>query len=198
MAFLLTDVGEYRALTCPAKFTFGRATENDFRPDSQSVSKRHAVLETSFIPGTEKIEVFIEDLKSTNGTFVGESPLDFEHVSGKRKIPFGTYIRFGFSQKYFRLVDRITDSSVEEVLILSSSGTSKTNIKYDSNKVVASPAQLYFVQESTTSGGGGAAGGIERNEGVEPHQQFKLTTSNNNNNNNNNNSHEDRSNHDQS
>lgn len=140
MAYLLTDAGEYRPLPCPATFSIGRANDNSFRPESQSVSKRHAILETSFLYGTEKIEVSIEDLKSTNGTFVGDSPLDFEPVVGKRKISFGTYIRFGFSQKYFRLVDRITEiNPVQdeiEVVAPSFPATRKSNGNFQSAEII--------------------------------------------------------------
>lgn len=120
MAFIFTDAGEYRQLPCPGRITIGRGNENSIRPESQSVSKQHAVITTERIPNTPKLDLWIEDLNSKNGTFVGESPLDMERVHDRRKLLFGDYIRFGHSTKLFRLIDRIPDNiegNIPEILI---------------------------------------------------------------------------------
>lgn len=122
MAYLLTDAKQYRQLPCPATVTIGRGTDCSIRPDSQSVSKNHALLHLARVPDTGRVEIWIEDLNSRNGTFVGESPLDFERVNGKRRLYYGEYIRFGHSQKFFRLLDQIpTDNEPEIVVVPASS-----------------------------------------------------------------------------
>src|SRR4051812_36047314 len=101
MVFLFTDGDEFRELHCPSNVTVGRGIGNDFRPESQSVSKLHATV--SVIPlGGGKIDAWLEDLNSRNGTYAGSSPLELERVNGRRKLYDGDYIRFGHSQKYFR------------------------------------------------------------------------------------------------
>lgn len=122
MAYLLTDAKQYRQLPCPATVTIGRGTDCSIRPDSQSVSKNHALLHLARVPDTGRVEIWIEDLNSRNGTFVGESPLDFERVNGKRRLYYGEYIRFGHSQKFFRLLDQIpTDNEPEIIAVPASS-----------------------------------------------------------------------------
>ncbi len=102
MVFLLTDSEEYRELNCPSTVYIGRANTNDFRPESQSVSKNHASITLVSIAGFNKIDAWLEDLDSRNGTYCGSSPLDMEKVIRKVKLYDGDYIRFGHSQRYFR------------------------------------------------------------------------------------------------
>lgn len=117
MAYLLTDTGEYRQLPCPGVITIGRGTESSIRPESQSVSKLHARISLDYIHPTNKMNISIEDMQSRNGTFVGESPLDLEKLIGSRKLHFGDYMRFGFSQKLFRLVDHIQEDADDEIIV---------------------------------------------------------------------------------
>ena len=107
MVFLKTDTGEYRELLVPSIVSVGRGTDNDVRPESKSVSKRHAQITVSLIPGTGKVEAWLEDLNSTYGTFAGETPLDIERVKGKIKLYFGFYIRFGHAPTYFQYMESI-------------------------------------------------------------------------------------------
>ena len=107
MVFLKTDTGEYRELLVPSVVSVGRGTDNDVRPESKSVSKRHAQITVSLIPGTGKVEAWLEDLNSTYGTFAGETPLDIERVKGKIKLYFGFYIRFGHAPTYFQYMESI-------------------------------------------------------------------------------------------
>lgn len=116
MAFVLTDAKEYRELPCPGQATIGRGIDNSIRPESQSVSKNHAIFSVNRISDTSKIEIWLEDLNSRNGTFVGESPLDFERVNGRRRLQFGDYIRFGHSQKFFRILDHIPYDNESEIV----------------------------------------------------------------------------------
>lgn len=118
MAFLLTDAREYRELPCPGTVTIGRGTENSIRPESQSVSKAHAIITINRIANTSKVEVYLEDLNSRNGTFVGETPLDCEKMTGRRRLQYGDYIRFGHSQKYFRLLDQLPHDEDVEIKVV--------------------------------------------------------------------------------
>lgn len=107
MVFLKTDTGEFRELLVPSIVSIGRGNSNDIRPQSQSVSKLHAQITLSFVPGTGKVEAWLEDLNSSYGTFAGESPLDIERVKGKIKLYFGFYIRFGHAPNYFQYMETI-------------------------------------------------------------------------------------------
>ena len=107
MVFLLTDSGEYRELPVPSVLTVGRDPSNSIRPESQSVSKKHAQLVLKNIPNTEKVEAWLEDLDSRNGTFAGSSLLDIEKINGKVRVHLGDYIRFGHAQKFFRFLESI-------------------------------------------------------------------------------------------
>lgn len=107
MVFLKTDTGEFRELLVPSIVSIGRGNNNDIRPQSQSVSKLHAQITLSFVPGTGKVEAWLEDLNSSYGTFAGESPLDIERVKGKIKLYFGFYIRFGHAPNYFQYMETI-------------------------------------------------------------------------------------------
>lgn len=129
MVFLLTDVGEYRKLPVDRPVSIGRDTTSDIRPDSKSVSKSHAIITVSQIPNTKKFEAYIEDLNSRNGTFVGNSPLDFEKVTGKTKILFGDYIRFGNSSKFFKYLESIpAHENIPPELILSPTKDEKLDL----------------------------------------------------------------------
>lgn len=83
--------------------TIGRDAGNDIRLDDELVSKEHAVIE--IISSEEKIEFFIQDLKSTNHTFVNDSPIDIH------KLKDGDLIRIGMSD--FRFISQEPDSMDE-------------------------------------------------------------------------------------
>ena len=55
---------EGRELVAPLPITFGRANDNTIALNSNKVSRRHAVLRS------QDGQVMLEDLQSTNGTFV--------------------------------------------------------------------------------------------------------------------------------
>ncbi|MDH5368515.1 MAG: FHA domain-containing protein [Gammaproteobacteria bacterium] len=83
--------------------TIGRDAGNDIRLDDELVSKEHAVIE--IISSEEKVEFFIQDLKSTNHTFVNDSPVDIH------KLKDGDLIRIGMSD--FRFISQEPDSMDE-------------------------------------------------------------------------------------
>ena len=69
--------------------TIGRDASNDISLDDELVSKEHAVLEV--ISTEDKVEFLLQDLKSTNHTFVNDTPIDLY------KLKDGDLIRIGMS-----------------------------------------------------------------------------------------------------
>ena len=83
--------------------TIGRDASNDITLDDELASKEHAVIE---IIKTEKgVEFLIQDLKSTNHTFVNDSPIELH------KLKDGDVIRIGISD--FRFISQDPDSMDE-------------------------------------------------------------------------------------
>ena len=110
MAFLKTDSGEFRQLPVPSILSIGRSNNNHIRPSSnqsKSVSGNHAQLILSYIPNSDKVEAYIEDLNSKFGTYVGYSPLEIEKLTGRTKLLYGFYIRLGHSPNYFQFFENI-------------------------------------------------------------------------------------------
>lgn len=77
--------------------TIGRDASNDIRLDDELVSKEHAVIE--IMNSGDKIEFIVQDLKSTNHTFVNDTPIDIH------KLKDGDLIRIGMSDFRFILQD---------------------------------------------------------------------------------------------
>ena len=97
----------YVELKCPGKLNVGRGPTNEYQPESQSVSKLHAILEL-IVGNGGRIDCFLEDLNSRNGTFIGPEPGDMEKLTpamGKRKIKYGDYIRFGNANSFHRFLE---------------------------------------------------------------------------------------------
>jgi len=80
--------------------TIGRDASNDISLDDGLASKEHAVLE--IISTENTIEFFIQDLNSTNHTFVNDEPVDLH------KLKDGDLIRVGMSD--FRFISQDPDS----------------------------------------------------------------------------------------
>ena len=80
--------------------TIGRDAGNDIRLDDELSSKEHAVIE--IISSEEEVEFYIQDLNSTNHTFVNDSPIDIH------KLKDGDLIRIGMSD--FRFISQDPDS----------------------------------------------------------------------------------------
>ena len=105
MVVLITDNDVYYELRTPGVTAIGRASSNDVIPESRSISKQHAVLTIEMTYG--RIEMWIEDLNSTNGTYLGPSPLEIHKISVKEEVIFGDYLRFGHSSQYFRVLESV-------------------------------------------------------------------------------------------
>ena len=83
--------------------TIGRGASNDISLDDELVSKEHAVLE--IISTEEGVTFLIQDLNSTNYTFVNDTPVDLH------KLKDGDLIRIGMSD--FRFISQDPDSMDE-------------------------------------------------------------------------------------
>ena len=77
--------------------TIGRDASNDICLDDELVSKDHAVIEV--ICSEESIDFLVQDLNSTNHTFVNDTPIDIH------KLKDGDMIRIGMSDFRFILQD---------------------------------------------------------------------------------------------
>lgn len=86
------------------RITIGRDAGNDISLDDELVSKEHAVLEV-IISGDEVVEYLIQDLGSTNHTFINDTPVDIH------KLKDGDMIRIGMSD--FRFVSQSLDEPNE-------------------------------------------------------------------------------------
>ena len=83
--------------------TIGRDAKNDISLDDELVSKEHAVLE--IISTEEGVTFLLQDLKSTNHTFVNDTPIDLH------KLKDGDTIRVGMSD--FRFISQDSGSMDE-------------------------------------------------------------------------------------
>ena len=83
--------------------TIGRDACNDISLDDELVSKEHAVLEV--ISTEDEISFLIQDLNSTNHTFVNDEPVDLH------KLKDGDLVRIGMSD--FRFISQDPDSMDE-------------------------------------------------------------------------------------
>lgn len=84
----------------------GRDTTNDISIDDDLVSKEHAILEVVMSTTEEgKIEYYLQDLKSTNHTFVNDELVTLH------KLQNGDIIRIGMNN--FKFVDEL-DGDLDE------------------------------------------------------------------------------------
>ena len=83
--------------------TIGRDTSNDITLDDELASKEHAVIE--IIKTENGVEFLIQDLNSTNHTFVNDAPIELH------KLKDGDLIRIGMSD--FRFISQDPESMAE-------------------------------------------------------------------------------------
>lgn len=111
--------------------TIGRGASNDIRLDDELVSKEHAALE--IISTEEGVTFLIQDLNSTNHTFVNDSPVELY------KLKDGDLIRIGMSD--FRFISQDPDSMDETAQLYKTwipgvfyTGKKKKKVKKKSSK----------------------------------------------------------------
>lgn len=83
----------------------GRDAVNDICLDDELVSKSHAVIEVIKDPAGDEINFYIQDLKSTNHTFVNDEPVDIH------KLKDGDIIRIGMTN--FRFIEDMNSEPAE-------------------------------------------------------------------------------------
>ena len=83
--------------------TIGRDTNNDITLDDELASKNHAVIE--IINSEKGVEYLVQDLNSTNHTFVNDSIIELH------KLKDGDLIRIGMSD--FRFISQDPESMDE-------------------------------------------------------------------------------------
>ncbi len=79
--------------------SIGRRSGNDIRIDDVAVSGQHARIEVvpnRYLDGA--LDIFIEDLNSTNGTRINGEP-----IKGRRRLNHGDVIQIGWNN--FKLLD---------------------------------------------------------------------------------------------
>ena len=83
----------------------GRDSKNEISIDDELVSKVHAVIEVVVGKDGNTINYYIQDLKSTNHTFVNDSPIDIH------KLRNGDIIRIGMNT--FKFIEQETEQPAE-------------------------------------------------------------------------------------
>ena len=101
MALLLQQTDDSAGIKLPItkqRITIGRHSDNDISLEDELVSKEHAVIEVMEAPDKRgRIEFVIQDLESTNRTYVNDQPISLH------KLRNGDMIRIGINQ--FKFVD---------------------------------------------------------------------------------------------
>lgn len=101
MALLLQQTDDSAGIKLPIdkqRITIGRHTDNDISLEDELVSKEHAVVEVMAAPDASgRIEFIIQDLESTNRTYVNDQAISLH------KLRHGDVIRIGINQ--FKFVD---------------------------------------------------------------------------------------------
>lgn len=111
--------------------TIGRDSSNDINLDDELVSKHHAVIE--IISNENGVEYLIQDLNSTNHTFINDSMIELY------KLKDGDLIRIGLSD--FRFISQDPESMDETAQLYKTwipgvfyTGKKKKKAKNEKNK----------------------------------------------------------------
>ena len=114
------------------KIKIGKATDNDFVIEDPQVSRYHALL-IEEAPGA----MLLEDLDSTNGTYVNDNQIIKKRVSVKDQVTFGTNYTLlvgdilkgcnDYSYEFARLKD-VYEAYVKEKIRIQSSNQFKTRL----------------------------------------------------------------------
>jgi len=99
LAQLVDDVVVSRFEIDKDSLTLGRAPSNDVQIDDESVSGKHAAVHAQDNPHFKGYqEFFLEDLNSTNGTFVND-----DKVRGRVRLHHNDVIRLAWNR--FKFID---------------------------------------------------------------------------------------------
>ncbi|MDZ7804045.1 FHA domain-containing protein [Thiohalophilus sp.] len=109
MALLVQKTDDSAGIKLPIdkqRITIGRNSSNDIRLEDELVSKKHAVIEVMESPAhSGRIEFLIQDLDSTNQTYVNDCPIVLH------KLRHGDVIRIGIN--LFKFVDESREDTKE-------------------------------------------------------------------------------------
>ncbi|MCL6415536.1 FHA domain-containing protein [Aestuariirhabdus sp. Z084] len=109
LAQLIDDVVVNRVEIDRPEITLGRHPDNDVEISEASVSSRHArLIREPNAAISSIIDIYIEDLDSTNGTFVNN-----QRVNGRCKLHNNDLIRIAWN--HFKFVDD-SESTLEQTV----------------------------------------------------------------------------------
>src|SRR5690625_7995863 len=96
---LIDDVVANTFDVSPGRIHLGRHPENEIRLDDAAVSARHAVIVAEANEHFSQFyEYYLEDLNSTNGTFVND-----RKINGRQRLHHNDVVRIAWNQ--FKFVD---------------------------------------------------------------------------------------------
>lgn len=114
------------------KIKIGKAGDNDFVINDPQVSRYHALLTQD-----ENHHLFLEDIGSTNGTFVNNFQIVKKHVTSGDKVTFGTNYTVSvhdilkrdndYSEEFARLKE-VYDDYIKEKIRIQSNNQFKTRL----------------------------------------------------------------------
>ncbi|MDR1097933.1 MAG: FHA domain-containing protein [Tannerella sp.] len=114
------------------KVKIGKASDNDFVINDPQVSRYHALLTQD-----ENRDLLLEDLGSTNGTFVNDCQIVKKRVTSEDRVTFGTVYTVSihdilkrdndYSEEFVRLKD-VYDGYIKEKIRIQSSNQFKTRL----------------------------------------------------------------------
>lgn len=118
LALMVDGVVVQRFAMSNAEITIGRLGDNDIQIDDAAVSGHHArVIAQPSRYLRAQTEYFIEDLQSTNGTYVNDVRVEYQQLSGDDELRFA-WNRFKFvdeEQPNFERTAMILEPHVEPI-----------------------------------------------------------------------------------
>ena len=115
LAQLLDDVVIHKFELVKSEMTLGRKAQSDIVIDDSAISSQHArLLKKTNEFFSQYQEVYVEDLGSTNGTFLNEQP-----VVGLQRVRNGDILRVAWN--HFKFIDEQEADMEKTVQMLRSS-----------------------------------------------------------------------------
>ncbi len=115
LAQLVDDVVVHKFELEGEQLTIGRHPQNDIVVDDGAVSAQHAII--TFVPNAhfpQFYEFYLEDLSSTNGTFIND-----KRLSGKQRLHTNDILRVAYNK--FKFIDDKEEDLAKTVHMLQQS-----------------------------------------------------------------------------